>query len=99
LPFEYTDLRNEGKFIISKKTSVHQLKDEYGFLTDRYEHVDKYGLINSRRKTIFEPVFQSIIAFKKGFFVLEDNKWYIVDNKHFTKKETNYVGSSFCDLE
>ena len=90
LPFEYTDLRYEGKFIISKKTSVHQLKDEYGFLTDRYEHVDKYGLINSRRKTIFEPVFQSIIAFKKGFFVLEDNKWYIVDNKHFTKKETNY---------
>ena len=89
LPFEYSNLNEQGEFIISMKTFVHQLKDEYGFLIDS-EHIYKYGLIDSKRKTIFEPIFQSIISIDKGFFMLENNIWYIVDKKHFTKKETNY---------
>lgn len=80
LPFEYSNLKEECEFIISMKT-----------LTDRgYEWVNNYGLINSKKETIFEPVFQKIFYFKKGFFVLEDNKWYIVDKIKLTKKETDY---------
>ncbi len=90
VPFEYTHLSFEANFIISCKTFTHQLEDDWGLLIDRYENIYKYGIIDSRGKIIFEPIFEKIISFKKGFFVLEDNKWYIIDNKSFTKKETNY---------
>ena len=90
LPFEYSCLKEERGLIISMKISVCQLKNEFGFLTDRYDHVTRYGLINRRRETIFDPIFQKIIGFEKGFWVLEDNQWYIVDKKHFTKSETDY---------
>lgn len=78
LPFEYSNLKEEGGFIISMKT----------------DWVNNYGLINSKKETIFDPVFQEIFVFKKGFFVLEDNKWYIVDKIELTKKKTGY-----CSIE
>ena len=96
LPFEYSNVesycgvvlprramwlikRGKLNYILPKEISSYALIENEG-----------YGLVNKKGEVILEPIYQTIIDFKNGYFVIEDNKWYIIDNKEFVKKETNY---------
>ena len=89
-PFGDCSIKPYDGFVTQKRDGIiHEKSNQtssYALLAGK----TGYGLVDYSGKIILEPIYKNIIEFNDGYFVIEDNKWHIIDNKEFVKKETNY---------